>query len=142
MPINVSDELDLGVAGYETQRYTRGEVFAPGHSQLNTVVRIVADALVATKVLEFTVVKLNEDTEVDVYTLTDYENGVKPFGLTATSVEEGEVGQSIPVITNGKFNPERVIFDASFTTVQQKRDAFDFPGSNIQMTEHLYQGIE
>jgi hypothetical protein len=141
--INVSDDLDLGVAGYETQRFTRGEVLASGHGQYNTVRRVVSDALVTGQsVKEFTVVKLNSAMEVDVYTFTDYQAGVQPFGLTGTSVDEDLTGAGIPVITSGKFNPERVHYHASFDTLEKKLNAFNYPGSNIQMVEFMYQGIE
>lgn len=141
--INVSDELDLGVAGYETIRYGRGEVHGPGHTQYKTVVRVVADALVTgQKLLEFTVVKLNADKEVDVYTFADYEAGILPFGLSGTSVEADELGASIPVITNGSFNVERIVFDPSFDTVEKKMNSFMYTGSNIKLSEFLFQGIE
>jgi hypothetical protein len=143
--VNISQDVNFGIPGFETLTFGRQEKMAGGTNP-TTIKRVVADALVTGQDLrEYTVVKLNADSELDVYTYADFENGDKPYGITAIFVEEGNLGQSIPVAIAGEFNAEAVVFDESFetnnATLDEKINAFVFEGSNIVLRKLMYQGV-
>lgn len=74
---------------------------------------------------QFTVVGLTAGKLVKATWNADAELGVKPIGVLTQHVIGNDTGTTtVPVFFSGCFNPDALVWDASFDTMQKKIDAF------------------
>lgn len=65
-------------------------------------------------------------------------NAIRPIGITTATVKQGSVGVSVGVYRSGMFNPDALIWDATFNTDALKRLAFEFAQPTIFLRKPEY----
>lgn len=137
MPI-ISDTYEPGLAVREVSDDYANIVLFTGDAPVNTtpekVAASVLSALVADRLPAYTVVGRNNAGELVIAT----KGGVAPIGITTASVLKTATDKSVPVYRSGYFNPNKLVWDASFATDEDKRLAFEASQPQIYIREPMY----
>ena len=114
---------DVGLAEGRVEDFESIELYSGDMQRVTTPETVKAgQALTA-----FTVVGRDADGDLipAVYDTTTPANAVPPIGIVTAEVAAGTAAQGVGVFRSGMFNPNALVWDASFDTDDKKRLAFE-----------------
>jgi len=97
---------------------------------------VAAAAIASADLLAFTVVGRNGSGQI----VPAVHGSVQAIGITTNLVPEATANAKVTVFFDGVFNPDALVWDASYDTDEKKRLAFEGAGANIFLVKPQYQG--
>ena len=124
---------DPHMASSSTEDFKEVPLLTGDTPLVSTTAEIVADAVIASADLPANSVVGRDSTGKLVKATydADPEVAIKPVGITTATGKTGSTAKNVPMYRTGCFNPEALIWDASFNTAEKKRLAFEGTGADI-----------
>lgn len=127
-------QKDAGAAAGLSDTFGELIVFT-GDTPVSTTPEVVAAAAISGADLPaYTVVGLNGSGELvkAVYNANP-ANAVYPIGITTATVKQGATNRNVGVYRAGMFNPDALVWDATYNTDALKKRAFDVVQPTIML---------
>lgn len=131
---------DAGLASYNTEDFKTIPLFT-GDTKVTTTPETVADAVISSADLPALSVVARDSTGKLVkaeYDATYASSGKPAIGITVNTVKTGSTSKAVAMYRSGMFNPDALVWDASFDTDDKKRRAFEHLSAQIFIRKPLY----
>lgn len=131
--MTVISDVEVKMAGSQYEEFSTVELFSGDTPLPVTTSEVVADALLTTGLAAYSVVGRDATGKLvlAVHDTDTPANAIKPIGITVAAVAAGATVGNIQVFRAGCFNPAALNWDASYTTDEIKRLAFEGSGAEI-----------
>lgn len=130
---------DAGMAMAATEDFKTIPLFT-GDTPVTTTPEIVADAVVASVDLPaYSVVGRDGNGKLVKATWNATPaSGVPAVGVTTATVKAGATAKNVAMYRSGMFNPNALVWDASYDTDEKKRLAFEYAQDTIFIRKPAY----
>lgn len=117
---------EAGMAGSSRETFTTPTLITGNHPTRTTPEVVSAALVAAADFPEFSVVGRDGSGELVKATWdADPANAIHPIGITVNTVKMGATATNVSIYRDGCFNPDVLVWDATFDTDAKKRTAFD-----------------
>lgn len=133
------NQADAGMAMASSESFKQIPLLT-GDTPIVTTPEVVADAVIASVDLPaYSVVGRDATGKIvkAVYNATP-ASGTPAIGITTATVKAGATVKTVAVYRAGMFNPDALVWDASYDTDEKKRTAFEYAQDNIFIRKPLY----
>lgn len=133
-------QIDAGVASFNTESFKDIPLFSGPATTITTSETVAAATIAAADLPANAVVGRNSSGELVMAKIgnVDPDDDIHPIGVTVNTVKMGATVKTVAVRRDGMFNPNVLVWDASYNTAAKKRLAFETSQPTIFIREPMY----